>query len=523
MSGECLTEETILGFRDLPTDARSRAESHAAGCDECRQLLSIEARSEHAAPSIAFEATEQVRTVADGALLATPHMDDESVRVGTVLAGKYRVDGLLGSGGMGIVVSAIHMQLGQKVALKFLQRRAAQDRGMIERFLREAKAAVRLRSEHVARVLDVGTFESGAPFIVMEFLDGIDLSRFLRDRGQLPVSEAVDFVVQACEAIAEAHAAGIVHRDIKPANLFLTTKADGSPLVKVLDFGISKFDVPGGNATTADVAMGSPRYMSPEQMQSARDVDVRADVWALGIVLYELLAGRPPFDADSFVALCTMVATATPPPLSTWRSDVPPELEAAIVAALQKKSEHRTATVADFAESLRSVASAEAARGIDRVVRVSKAPLRTSVPPASPAAPNEATDGALSRTTSRSRGRTAIGAIGIGVFGVAVVVWLRLFSQPSAPTRAAASATEGVASPGADTALPRSSAVEISELPPPAAPLTSVSSSPVPPVSAGAAPRTNPKKGNGIKGPSPARGSQSASESTDLSGLSDRK
>jgi len=517
MSGECLTEETILGFRDLPPEARAQAEVHASSCDECRQLLSIEAQSGGAAPSLAFEATENMQTPGHNAApLFSREEGEDAVHVGSLLAGKYRVEGLLGSGGMGIVVAATHTQLGQKVALKFLQRRAAQDSGMVERFLREAKAAVRLRSEHVARVLDVGTFDGGAPFIVMEFLDGVDLSRVLRERGQLPVSEAIDFIVQASEAIAEAHAVGIVHRDIKPANLFLTTKADGSPHVKVLDFGISKFDVPGGNATTADVAMGSPRYMSPEQMQSARDVDARTDVWALGIVLYELLSGRPPFEADSFVALCAKVATGTPPPLSTWRADIPVEMEAVIGAALQKNVDQRTASVAAFVESLRAIASDEARRGIDRVLRVAKAPSRISHAPLDPTPPDVATDAALSRTASRSRGRTALGLFGVGAAIVTLVVMGKLFA-PRAPHRAAAPASPvPVATVPAE--IPATAAsIEIVDLG------TSTPRMPATAPAASASARIVPKKGGSPKANAGERNQPAPSGATDLSGLSDRK
>ena len=214
------------------------------------------------------------------------------VAEGEVLAGKYRVEKVLGVGGMGVVVAATHATLRQKVAIKFLLPGASDE--VVQRFLREARAAVRLRSDHVARVIDVGELESGAPFMVMEYLAGSDLSAVLRDRGALPIDEAVDYVLQACEAIAEAHVAGIVHRDLKPANLFLTKAPDGSPSVKVLDFGISK-DSGGGDGedeqglTRTTAVLGSPHYMAPEQMRSTRSVDGRADIWSLGVILFQLL------------------------------------------------------------------------------------------------------------------------------------------------------------------------------------------------------------------------------------------
>src|SRR4051812_29074049 len=187
------------------------------------------------------------------------------LRPGDVIDGRYRLERYLGEGGMGMVVAARHIALGEPVALKFLLPEGAEDARSVERFLREAKAAVRIKSEHVARMLDVGTLDTGEPFMVMELLDGKDLGQVIRERGKLPVKEAVDYLLQACEGIARAHELGIVHRDLKPANLFLTFRADGSSLVKVLDFGIAKSLAQDNvNLTqTADV-LGSPRYMSPE-------------------------------------------------------------------------------------------------------------------------------------------------------------------------------------------------------------------------------------------------------------------
>ncbi len=227
-----------------------------------------------------------------------------SVAPGTVLAGKYRVTRVLGEGGMGVVVAATHIQLDEPVALKFMLPSALGSTEAIARFLREARSAVKLKSEHVARVSDVGTLDTGAPYIVMEYLEGSDLAGELLTRGPLPPTDTVEYVVQACDALAEAHALGIVHRDLKPANLFVTRRRDGSPLVKVLDFGISKSSAlnevgGGGSLTKTGGLMGSPVYMSPEQMKSAKDTDARTDIWALGIILYELVGGRTPFESET--------------------------------------------------------------------------------------------------------------------------------------------------------------------------------------------------------------------------------
>ena len=216
---------------------------------------------------------------------------------GDVLAGKFRIERVLGVGGMGMVVSAMHLHLDERVAIKFLLPEALSNPEAVARFSREARAAVKIKSEHVARVIDVATLENGAPYMVMELLRGRDLSQMLQEEGALPAALAVQYVLQACEALAEAHAMGMVHRDLKPANLFLTARADGSPCVKVLDFGISKVTNMSGSGpdmgmTRTQVMMGSPLYMSPEQMASARDVDQRSDIWAVGtVLLFEKIFG----------------------------------------------------------------------------------------------------------------------------------------------------------------------------------------------------------------------------------------
>jgi tRNA A-37 threonylcarbamoyl transferase component Bud32 len=279
-----------------------------------------------------------------------------SVREGQVVAGKYRIERVLGAGGMGIVVAAHHLQLDAKVALKFLRPEALSNRETVARFAREARAAAKIKSEHVARVLDVGTLDDGAPYMVMEHLDGHDLAGWLREKGRLSVDLAVDFALQACEAVAEAHVLGIVHRDLKPSNLFIIRLPDGQLSVKVLDFGISK--VPGGSATAGGAVtstaatMGSPLYMSPEQMHSASSVDARADLWALGVVVYEMLAGVPPFAGESLPEVCAMILRSTPRRLEDLRSDLPHGLGSVVEKALQKDRDHRFRDVGELAARL---------------------------------------------------------------------------------------------------------------------------------------------------------------------------
>lgn len=272
--------------------------------------------------------------------------------VGDLIDGKFQVQKILGRGGMGIVVAALHIHLQEQVALKILLPSKSTDRESRARFLREARITARLQNEHVASVMDVGMLESGSPYFVMEYLEGSDLKRLLAVRGQLEVPVAVNYVAQACEGIAEAHARKVLHRDLKPSNLFLTKRYDGSDLIKVLDFGVSKVSMLGPSDdsyhTEAGTVLGSPAYMSPERLNDL-EVDVRADVWSLAIILYELLTGRPPFWHVSQAVICSEVLGWKPAtPIREHRPDVPIALEAAIARALDRDVETRTPNVAEL-------------------------------------------------------------------------------------------------------------------------------------------------------------------------------
>ncbi|HEX6276322.1 MAG TPA: protein kinase [Polyangiaceae bacterium] len=293
------------------------------------------------------------------------------VAVGEVIAGKYRVERVIGSGGMGMVVAAWHVQLDQLVAVKLLHSETAGTGDATERFRREARAAARIRCEHVARVIDVGIWTGGIPYIVMEYLDGNDVAAELAARGPLPVEEAVDYVMQAIEALAEAHAVGIVHRDLKPGNLFLAQRADGSRLIKVLDFGISKHASAAGEAalTRTSSLIGSPLYMSPEQMRSARTVDARADIWSLGAILFELLTGQTPFGGETVIEACTAILNDELPSLVALRPDVPPQLESIIRRCLEKDRANRYPSVGDLATELATISPASRVHA-ERALRV---------------------------------------------------------------------------------------------------------------------------------------------------------
>jgi serine/threonine-protein kinase len=271
------------------------------------------------------------------------------VAVGQILLDKYRVDSVLGHGGMGVVCACTHLGLNERVAIKMLRHDVLTDVDAVERFDREARAAAKLKSEYVARVVDVGTLENGVPFMVMEFLDGLDLGQLIEQRGVLPVPWACELMLQTCEALAEAHANGIVHRDVKPTNLFVTWRPDGSAIVKVLDFGISKSaNATDMHLTQTQSVLGTPAYMSPEQMRSARLVDARSDIWSLGSVFYELLEGRRPFEADSFSEMCVKVACDQPTPMT----NAPPPLQQVIMTCLAKAPEQRYANMAELARDL---------------------------------------------------------------------------------------------------------------------------------------------------------------------------
>jgi len=422
---------------------------------------------------------------------------------GDVILGKYRVERVIGLGGMGAVVSARHLQLEERVAIKFLLPEMLSKEEVVQRFLREAKAAIRIRSEHCVRVLDVGTLESGAPYMVMEYLEGQDLAAVADGNRRLPIPDVVDWVLQAGEALAEAHALGIVHRDLKPANLFLTRRADGTASVKVLDFGISKQAASGADAgvTKTQAVLGSPRYMSPEQMRSTKDVDARADVWALGAVVHELVSGHPPFDAETMTALCAAILQDPPRSMRATRPDAPPQLEAVVRAALEKDRDRRFANVAQLAAALAPFGSPTSRASAERIARVLNVPgggamVNTgagfafhqgrpgfsSGPPQAMAATTGGSSVAnATRGTGPSPGAIVGAVIALLVFAsagtVGLVAWKRHVAEPA---------------PGITSAPPPSAVVALPPNEPPAAPIVlaepsttpAASSSPPAPVAA---------------------------------------
>jgi serine/threonine-protein kinase len=285
---------------------------------------------------------------------------------------------------MGIVVSARHITMGHRVAIKILNLDGDSDReDAIARFAREARAAARIESDHVVRVMDVAVLEDGTPFMVMEYLEGQDLKELVLERDQLPIAEAVGYVLEACEGLSEAHAVGVVHRDLKPGNLFLARKPNGRTLVKVLDFGISKVKPRAGEVaiTTTSALMGSPMYMAPEQMQSSRDVDARADIWSLGLILYELLSGEVPFRGETIPEVCIAVMNRDPDPITLFRNDVPPGLQTILRKCMAKDRERRYQSMAALARDLVRFANPGAQVHAERASAALKASRAVTDPP----------------------------------------------------------------------------------------------------------------------------------------------
>jgi serine/threonine protein kinase len=398
----------------------------------------------------------------------------DAVGRGMLLAGKYEVERVLGQGGMGVVVAAKNTADGGRVALKFLINDAAKDPEAVERFQREARAASQIPNEHVTRVIDTGYLDSGAPFIVMELLQGRDLGQILDESKRLAISTAVDYVLQALEAIGAAHLIGIVHRDIKPANLFLTQDANGQPLVKVLDFGLSK-DLgsrEGFSLTqTSTGAMGTPLYMAPEQVKSAKHATFASDIWSMGVVIHELVSGDIPFDGANLGALLGAILAEPPKPLRVSLPSVPPGLEAAVLRCLEKDQRKRPRDVLDLARSLVPFASPTGVRSAENIRAAyekagwsSTVEGRTTLQSGAVEA-NLPSDGprarqkwAFSSDPARQRRRSAVAAtvvVAVALIVAGLVVRTRLDAAQVAPTPAYSAETP----PSTPAAAPTSSVV----------------------------------------------------------------
>lgn len=417
--------------------------------------------------------------------------------IGQTLGGKYEIVRLLGEGGMAFVFEASHLRLQQRVAIKLLAPELAHDAELVKRFEREARAVARLRTKHVARVIDVDATERGVPYIVMEYLEGRDLDAELRARTRIPVPEAVDYVLQACAGMLEAHGMGIVHRDLKPANLFLANDGDGHDrLVKVLDFGVSKVVGDVTRLTGAGAVMGTVMYMSPEQVRAQPNVDTRADIWALGVILYELLAGRAPWDGRSHQIAATIISR-DPPDLRTLAS-VPDAIATAVSTMMQRDLARRFSSVRDVVAALTPFAppGSIGAGVVEQIAmgqsgsrsRVSQLPIQTHTVPMSsrPNALDAASSAARSIAPAEAviAARTAepppavrpsaeeasarrlplllIGAMVVGVLGAAAVVLVvvtRLDPRARSSAASAERASSSAPAPSAAAVAPAMSAM----------------------------------------------------------------
>ena len=343
-------------------------------------------------------------------------------RSGQVIAGRYAIQRVIGSGGMATIVEAIHLELGSRVAIKVLHT-ATTTNEAIDRFLREARAIFPLRSENVCRVLDLGRLPDGAPFIVMEFLEGTDFANAFRAT-QVPPARAAAYVVQACKGLAEAHALGIVHRDIKPANLFLTKRSDGAELVKVLDFGISKLRREGDESLTAEgQILGTPRYMAPEQFGGAMEADARADVWAIGLVLYKLIAGRLPYTAITVADIYAELMNRAPEDIRRAVPGIDPALGAVVMRCIERDANKRFASARELGAAL----EAHAHHAGTEVL-----PATPPAAPAAPVPPEAPTTIADPAPSERSWRVLAIAAIAVALLllGAGVYAFARSSPQP---------------------------------------------------------------------------------------------
>jgi serine/threonine-protein kinase len=395
------------------------------------------------------------------------------LQAGDVIDQKYRIEAQLGEGGMGRVLAATHVELGSTVAIKILKKDALSHPEVPARFMREARAAGRLRNEHVVRVVDVGRLASGEPYMVMEMLHGHDLATRLT-KGALEPARAVEYIVQACEGLAEAHALGMVHRDIKPANLFVTQKPNGAPLLKVLDFGIAT--AAAGEVdhrlTTTQSVIGSPSYMSPEQLRATRDVDVRSDIWSLGVTLYELLADRQPFIAPTITALSLKIVSDPHPPID----NIPPALMAILDRCLAKDREARFANVSELADALaplfpNGLVAAEMVSGAFR--RAVPPTLMESSPAAAASWPQSTTSFTAGESAAampkRKRGKgwwLALGALGMAGVGAAAMLALMMSKSSATPAAAARPIVTPIVQPEVHIDAPPPPPVVVEEPPP---------------------------------------------------------
>ncbi|MGZ3421225.1 MAG: serine/threonine-protein kinase [Polyangiales bacterium] len=449
----------------------------------------------------------------------------EAPKAGDIVARKYRVEHVLGVGGMGVVVAARHVKLDELVALKLLRPNVVRSRDDVVRFLREGKAASKLKSDHVVRILDLGELPGEVPYLVMEHLEGRDFAAILREHAsmgaEMAIAHVIDSVMEACEAVAEAHTLGIVHRDLKPANIFLARMPGGGSRVKVLDFGISKLtrgdlSDPDLSLTQTRTLMGSPIYMAPEVLRSARTADARSDVWAIGCILYELLTGKTPFLGETLTELTAQILEEKPRAPSRFRQDLSPELDEVVLRCLEKKPADRYANAAEVAHALAPFAGSRGAQLLDRLEKIVKAAeirartANASMVDTSPALAESTNEGestlrgwGTTRGSAVTKGRrAAIARLSIAGGAVLLLCGLGIFlAHRSGPSESSAASSKS--EPALTVPVAPSDKTKKTE---PDKAIASVSASASAPSAApkpsAAKPKIGPKKGGSV-GPNP--------------------
>ena len=455
----CLDDEAIALMVDghLTPKEEAEARQHLDACEECRRLFAEAARA---------SGVEDLRTTAS----ATKRRKPVAIAKGSIFADKYRIESQLGRGGMGAVFAARHLALGQRVAIKVMLPDLLEDTDAVRRFAREARAAAALRSEHAVRIHDVGRSETGAPYLVMEYLDGKDLATILseNDRTPFPVEDAVRYMIEACDAIAEAHALGIVHRDIKPQNLFLNRDRNGRTAIKVVDFGLAKplaeSDVGGSGVTRTDVMLGSPAYMSPEQIRSSRDIDERADIWALGATLYTLVTGVAPFLGTTLHVICSLILKQDAPRATARRPDCPRELDEIIRCCLKREPDERFRSVDQLATALRGVLGRSDA---EPTAVPSPAPQASSSAPLEPRTATVIMAPAPSLAPPRrSRLLPSVVGAAVAIAGAATAIAMRAQDAKPLPDESIVAPTPPPAPPAPTSPLTPSAAPSLVDPPP---------------------------------------------------------
>ncbi len=458
---------------------------------------------------------------------------------GAVLLGKYRVDRAIGAGGMGVVALGWHLDFDERIAIKFLLPALADNAEAVGRFEREARVLFKIKSENVCRVIDVGKLESGVPFMIMEYLDGHDLATALESGEPLPIDRAIEYGMQACQALAHAHVRGIVHRDIKPENLFVARDPSGEHVLKLLDFGLSKEQESdeGGRKrklTAQEQVMGTPHYMSPEQWLASTAVGPATDQWALAAIVFELVTGKPPFDGPQIGNVCSAIINAPTPSAKRARPDAPAGLDAVLQKALEKNPGDRYENIGAFAVALAAFAAPGVAVKAERTLKMLQqsdveqadisadwprlrsppaasdmaATMRT--PPKLDGLERERTDTSTSWQSWHRQRSSTIAAVGLGALAmvaVTAVAFYVLTEGPSgatpADTASATTVTREPTSEGPDHAGEPSHPTVVEAPAPdsshaalgaPAPSSTSAATTPKPTRSTGARPKPSPQK-----------------------------